>query len=104
MGPVLVRHIIFHSECKCIGNKYGLSGRYRVEGKCIIRYDNIRIGLASRLDTIQAAILNVKFPHLDRWSEMRQANAERYAEMFTAAGLDRIVTLPVCGPRRRHVC
>lgn len=34
---------------------------YRVHGKGTFKYDNVRIGLNSRLDTIQAAILQVKF-------------------------------------------
>ena len=61
------------------------------------------VGVNSRLDSFQAAVLNVKLPHLDRWTEMRQANARRYHELFAEAGLDRVLGLPVCGPRRRHV-
>jgi len=67
------------------------------------RYYHKIVGINSRLDSLQAAILNVKFPHLDRWCAMREANAQRYAEMFVAAGLDRILTLPLVAPRRRHV-
>jgi len=67
------------------------------------RYYHEVVGINSRLDSFQAAVLNVKLPHLDRWIEMRQANADRYTEMFTAAGLDRILGLPSCAPRRRHV-
>ena len=67
------------------------------------RYYHKVVGINSRLDSFQAAILNVKLPHLDRWCQMRQSNAQRYAEMFTAAGLDGVLTLPRCAPRRRHV-
>ncbi len=67
------------------------------------RYYHRVIGVNSRLDSFQAAVLNVKLPYLDRWTEMRQANARRYHELFCEAGLDRILGLPVCGPRRRHV-
>ena len=67
------------------------------------RYYHQVVGINSRLDSFQAAVLNVKLPYLDRWTEMRQANARRYHELFCEAGLDRILGLPVCGPRRRHV-
>ena len=67
------------------------------------RYCHEVIGINSRLDSLQAAVLNVKLPHLDRWTAMRQANAERYTEMFIAAGLDRVLGLPQVAPRRRHV-
>jgi len=67
------------------------------------RYCHEEIGINSRLDSFQAAVLNVKLAHLDRWCEMRQANADRYAEMFTTADLDRVIRLPASVPRRRHV-
>ena len=67
------------------------------------RYYHQVIGINSRLDSFQAAILNVKFAHLDRWTERRQANARRYTELFTAAGLEGVVGLPRCDPRHRHV-
>ena len=35
-------------------------------------------GINSRLDTIQAAVLNVKLPYIDRWNELRAKNAEYY--------------------------
>jgi len=67
------------------------------------RYYHKVVGINSRLDSFQAAVLNVKLPHLDRWCDMRAANAQRYAELFANAKLDRIITLPVAAPRRRHV-
>jgi dTDP-4-amino-4,6-dideoxygalactose transaminase len=69
------------------------------------RYYHKVIGINSRLDSFQAAILNVKLAHLDRWTDQRQANARRYAELFTAAGLEGVVELPRCDPRhlRRHL-
>ena len=51
------------------------------------RYYHQIVGINSRLDSIQAAVLNVKFPHLDRWANARQANAQRYNELFEASGL-----------------
>jgi len=67
------------------------------------RYVHKVVGINSRLDSFQAAVLNVKFPYLDRWIALRAANATRYTEMFTAVGLDRVLGLPRPAPRRRHV-
>ncbi len=45
-----------------------------------VKYQNELVGYNSRLDTIQAAILSVKLPHLDRWLDSRRAIARRYDE------------------------
>ncbi len=56
----------------------------RVHGKGSTKYDNIRVGLNSRLDTIQAAILKVKLEaFIDNETENRQVIASRYNEAFT---------------------
>ena len=67
------------------------------------RYYHQALGINSRLDTLQAAVLKVKLPHLDRWTEARQSHADRYHELFTACGLDRVLRLPSTAPQRRHV-
>ena len=67
------------------------------------RYYHKVVGINSRLDSFQAAVLNVKLPHLDRWTELRRANAARYGELFAEAGLDRILTLPKALANCRHV-
>jgi dTDP-4-amino-4,6-dideoxygalactose transaminase len=67
------------------------------------RYYHQVVGINSRLDSLQAAMLNVKLPHLDQWTAMRQENAGRYRQLFADAGLDRIVGLPPTAPGRRHV-
>lgn len=46
------------------------------------KYVHARIGTNSRLQAIQAAILNVKLPHLERWNERRRAIAARYDRNF----------------------
>jgi len=67
------------------------------------RYMHKVVGINSRLDAFQAAVLNIKLPQLDRWTEHRRQNAQRYAEMFAKAGLDDVLGLPSTAPRRRHV-
>jgi len=67
------------------------------------RYYHSVVGVNSRLDSFQAAVLNCKLPHLEHWTCERQKLAEQYAELFVAEGLDQKVVLP--GPTRgnRHV-
>ncbi len=67
------------------------------------RYHHQVVGINSRLDTLQAAVLLVKLKHLEEWTAARAANARRYGELFAAAGLDGIVTLPLASAHGRHV-
>lgn len=67
------------------------------------RYHHSIVGINSRLDTLQAAVLDVKLSYLDQWNAARQANAQRYAELFAAHRLDQIIGLPAVGAGRRHV-
>ena len=67
------------------------------------RYYHSLVGVNSRLDSIQAAVLNVKLAHLGRWTNDRRANAQRYHERFVAAQLDQRLILPKEQPDRYHV-
>jgi dTDP-4-amino-4,6-dideoxygalactose transaminase len=49
-----------------------------------VKYIHDRMGFNSRLDTMQAAILSVKLPHLDRWNARRNEVADRYRRGLAA--------------------
>ena len=51
------------------------------------RYEHVRVGVCSRLDELQAAILRVKLPHLDGWNGARRENAARYDRLLGEAGV-----------------
>lgn len=67
---------------------------YCVHGKGSTKYDNVRIGMNSRLDTLQAAILLVKLEAFER-AELEAVN--RIAERYTI-GLQEYVKVPVVRP------
>ena len=58
------------------------------------RYHHSIVGLNSRLDSIQAAVLGVKLPHLNDWAAGREQNARRYAAQLARLGVDRQLQLP----------
>ena len=83
---------------------HGIAGR---------KYYHARMGMNSRLDELQAAVLRVKFRYLDAWTRARQERAARYDELFQQAGLvanekmypdaQQPVVLPVRAANRTHV-
>ena len=58
------------------------------------RYYHHVVGVNSRLDALQAAVLGVKLQHLDGWANARQQNAERYATEFARLGIDTRLVVP----------
>ena len=67
------------------------------------RYYHQVVGINSRLDTIQAAVLNVKMDHLASYTQKRRDNATKYFEMFSAAGLAEELGMPYRDPAAYHV-
>ena len=72
------------------------------------RYYHDEVGWNSRLDSLQAAILEVKLRYLQRWNQRRRELASRYDGLFRAAGLAASsvkegVVLPFTDPRAGHV-
>ncbi len=71
---------------------------YRFHGKGADKYDNVRIGMNSRLDTLQAAILLEKLAIYGDEIEARQVVARRYTD-----GLSDVTETPVVGNESRSV-
>jgi dTDP-4-amino-4,6-dideoxygalactose transaminase len=64
-----------------------------------VKYEHVTTPLNRRLDTLQAAVLRVKLPHLDRWNARRRELARIYREQLAALPM----TLPPVDDNGRHV-
>jgi dTDP-4-amino-4,6-dideoxygalactose transaminase len=74
----------------------------RVHGSQV-RYLHEAIGFNSRLDALQAAVLQIKLKYLDQWTEGRRRNAERYRRLFAQTKHADRVMLPPTAPGNFHV-
>ena len=66
----------------------------------VVRYHHDMIGVNSRLDSIQAAVLDAKLPHLDEYIAARQQAAEYYDKVFAS---NEKVLIPCRAPHSTHV-
>ena len=66
-------------------------------------YEHEEIGINSRLDELQAAVLNVKLPSLDRWSDERARKAEVYTKLLNDADLRFPLSAPHLRADGRHI-
>src|SRR5215212_1558965 len=76
--------------------------RLRVHGGAK-QYFHDEVGYNSRLDTLQAAVLSAKLPHLAAWSAKRRENAAYYDGAFAALARDGAITTPYVAPENESI-
>ena len=65
----------------------------------VVKYEHAEKGFNARLDTLHAAILHVKLPHLDDWNKKRAQHAQRYRDQLARiSGVTLQGVLPGCTP------
>jgi dTDP-4-amino-4,6-dideoxygalactose transaminase len=67
------------------------------------KYHHQVVGINSRLDALQAAVLRAKLPHLEEWTTARQRKAQQYELMFLDSGVSEQIEVPFVRPNVRHV-
>jgi dTDP-4-amino-4,6-dideoxygalactose transaminase len=76
--------------------------RYRNHGETR-RYHHAEVGINGRLDALQAAVLQVKLPHLDEWNRKRRLIARTYDERLADLGAAGHLRLPALPEGEEHV-
>lgn len=76
--------------------------RLRVHGSGKTYYHD-EIGINSRLDAIQAAVLDIKLKHLEKWNEERRKSAEFYKLLIKANNLQEFITPPSETENNYHI-
>ncbi|MFN2498982.1 MAG: DegT/DnrJ/EryC1/StrS family aminotransferase [Pyrinomonadaceae bacterium] len=76
--------------------------KLRVHGG-LTEYQHDEVGINSRLDAMQAAILRVKLKHLDEWSDARRAKAALYDELLLESEREGRLMRPFVRPEARHI-
>jgi dTDP-4-amino-4,6-dideoxygalactose transaminase len=66
------------------------------------KYVHQHLGWNGRIDALQAALLRVKLPHVDRWISDRQTVAKRYDALIEEHHLGHFLQRPLVRPQRRH--
>jgi dTDP-4-amino-4,6-dideoxygalactose transaminase len=66
-------------------------------------YEHDEVGINSRLDELQAAVLRIKFPSLDRWSNERAQKAAVYTKLLNEAELSFSLAPPHVREDGRHI-
>ncbi|MDR3253946.1 MAG: DegT/DnrJ/EryC1/StrS family aminotransferase [Synergistaceae bacterium] len=86
----------------CFGDREAEElSRLRVHGASTT-YKHDEVGLNSRLDAMQAAILRVRLRHIETWTEERREAARRYGLLFAEYGVLEFITPPAETPGNRH--
>jgi dTDP-4-amino-4,6-dideoxygalactose transaminase len=67
------------------------------------KYYHQYVGICSRMDALQAAILRVKLTYLEDWTANRQRAAQRYDSLIIDQHLGHVIEKPVVRSNRRHV-
>ncbi|MCK9155639.1 MAG: DegT/DnrJ/EryC1/StrS family aminotransferase [Paludibacteraceae bacterium] len=88
-GAIFTNDDNLAAEARCIAN-HGM----------VVRYHHDKIGVNSRLDSIQAAVLCVKLKYLNDYTKRRQAAADFYNKAFANCSW---IKTPVCGSKSTHV-
>ncbi|MCC6766570.1 MAG: DegT/DnrJ/EryC1/StrS family aminotransferase [Deltaproteobacteria bacterium] len=88
-GCVVARHAADADRVRSLARHGAEGGPYR----------HVALGIASRLDALQAAVLGVKLAHVDAWNAARRGHAERYERLLDAAlGAAGVVAAPARVP------